>query len=172
MGYPTISEFDKVFIQRTKENLDSKVKNEYTHLMNCLLGLIVLPRQATVQGKRQPKFFNKKVLEIADFSFLKGKTKVSDEFNSNVEIKKLDFPHQPIEKLTIAILLERLRNSIAHQSIRPTCEGRKWIGVIFRNYSTELKASAWKNDYDLQVYLTMDELKTFAVIIADNYSLS
>lgn len=169
MGYPTISEFDKIFIQRTKENLDCQVKNEYTQLMNSLLGLIVLPRQWTVQGKRNPEFFKKKVLDV--FPFLNGSDNISDETSSNVEIKKLIFHPQPINDMTISTLMEKLRHSIAHQSIRPTLSDRnKWAGIIFRNYDgSEKQVGEWKDNYIMQVYFTMEELKLVATTITDEY---
>lgn len=168
MGYPTISDFDKIFIKRTKENLDCKVKNNYTHLMNSLLGLIILPRQWTMQGKRNPEVFSKKVVDV--FPFLKGSNDISDEINSGSEIKKLQSPHQAIEDITIETLIDRLRNSIAHQSLRPTLSDRNdWAGVVFRNYKHDKHIAGWRDNFNMQVYFTMDELKEFVTTISDEY---
>ena len=136
--------------------------------MNCLLGLIVLPRQWTIQGKEKPEIFNQKAVEV--FPFLKGNDYISDENNPESEIKKLQTSHQAIEDITIETLVDRLRNSIAHQSLRPTwSDGRDWAGVVFRHYTKDKHIASWNNNYDLQVYFTMDELKEFATTIADGY---
>jgi hypothetical protein len=58
MDYPSVNDFDKNFIKRTIENLDGKVKNTFTHLLNSLLGLIILPRQWNLQGRRKIEYFN------------------------------------------------------------------------------------------------------------------
>ena len=161
MGYPTISQFDVVFIQRTRENLQCNVTNNYTHLMNSLLGLIVLPRQYFEQGKANKNFFKIKVLESAELNFLQGKTTYNDEFGANIDIDKLVDNHRPLANLTIGTLMARLRNCIAHQSIRPTSENGEWKGIIFRNYSSEKRSAKWEGNYDLQVYVTMKELRNY-----------
>jgi hypothetical protein len=169
MGYPTISQFDVNFIQRTRENLKCEVTNRYTHLMNSLLGLIVLPRQYFEQGKTNKDFYKLRVLQTPELNFLKGKTTYNDEFGSNIEISKLVDQHRPVDELTIGALMQRLRNCIAHQSIRPTSENGEWKGMIFRNYSTEKRAAAWQDNYDLQVYVTMRELKQLCEYLTDSY---
>lgn len=169
MGYPTISQFDVNFIQRTQENLKCEVTNRYTHLMNSLLGLIVLPRQYFEQGKTNKAFYKLKILEIPELSFLKGYTTYNDEFGMNINIKKLEDKHRQVEELTVGALMARLRNCIAHQSIRPTSEHNEWKGMIFRNYSSERRSAAWQDNYDLQVYVTMEELKRLCDYLTDNY---
>lgn len=169
MGYPTISQFDTNFIKRTKQNLECKVTNDFTHLMNSLLGLIVLPRQWNEQGKVSKDFFKLKVSEIKELGFLFASTTINDEFNENKKIEKLKFRHQNIFELTMETLLDRLRHSIAHQSIRPTSEGNDWCGIIFRNYSGEQRAAKWDDNYDLQMYVTMKELRLFVEFITDRY---
>jgi hypothetical protein len=169
MGYPTISQFDINFIKRTKENLDCKVTNNYTHLINSLLGLIVLPRQWNEQGKSDKDLFKLKVADVKELSFLFGSTTINDEYDQNKKINKLEFRHQALDEITIATLMDRLRHSIAHQSIRPTSEGAEWCGMIFRNYSGEQRAAAWGENYDLQMYVTMPELKLFVEFITNSY---
>jgi hypothetical protein len=153
MGYPTISQFDKNFIARTIENLNGDVKNTYTHLVNSLLGLVILPRQWNVLGKRTPEFFNYKVIDCIDLLFLSEVTTFSDEKSVSHEISKL----------------EKLRHSIAHQSIRPTQEEDKWRGIIFRSYPNDLIAAQWGDNYSLQLYLTESELRKLVLFIAERY---
>lgn len=57
MGYPTIQNFDIVFVKRTLENTEN-YNGEYTFtmLVNSLLGLIILPNEYNIKGLRNYKF--------------------------------------------------------------------------------------------------------------------
>lgn len=169
MGYPSVDNFDKVFVARTLENLNQQVPNTFTHLLNSLLGLIILPRQWNIQGKRELEFLDKPINVFEELNFLNEETYYSDDKKDNIKIKKLECRHIEKNKLTVKILLNRLRSSVAHQAIRPTKDGDNWCGVIFRNYSTENRTAEWGNNYDLQMYLTESELKLFAEFISKNY---
>jgi hypothetical protein len=169
MGYPTISQFDKNFIARTIENLNGDVKNTYTHLVNSLLGLVILPRQWNVLGKRTPEFFNYKVIDCIDLLFLSEVTTFSDEKSVSHEISKLEFRGKEYEEITLKDVIDKLRHSIAHQSIRPTQEEDKWRGIIFRSYPNDLIAAQWGDNYSLQLYLTESELRKLVLFIAERY---
>jgi hypothetical protein len=169
MGYPTVSDFDKQFVQRTLDNLNVEVPNTYTHLLNCLLGLILLPRQWNEQGKRNTKFYKTKLVDEPDLLFLNSKAYISDEYSQEMEVQKLDHKHMSFENIRIKELINRIRHAIAHQSLRPTSSGDEWAGIIMRSYSHDSKVAKWGNSYEVQMYFTMDELKAFAVFIAKNY---
>lgn len=169
MGYPTIGQFDKQFISRTINNLDAKVENTYTHLVNSLLGLIILPRQWNIQGKRTPEFFNKKLDDMKELNFLKEVTTYTDEKEVNHEIAKLTFRGKEYNEITLKDIIDKLRHSIAHQSIRPTQEGNDWKGKIFRSYANDSFAVEWKDNYSLQLYLTQSELQTLVLLVAQRY---
>lgn len=169
MGYPTITNFDVNFIKRTKENLKCDVTNKYTHLMNSLIGLIILPRQYFEQGKSSRAFYNLKISEVRELQFLEGSVTYNDEYGTNLKIRKLHHKHISFTDISVGDLLARFRNAVAHQSLRPTSEGDEWKGVIFRNYSTEARSAKWQDNYDLQIYLTMKELMVLCNYISDCY---
>lgn len=169
MGYPTISQFDKQFISRTIANLNAKVENTFTHLVNSLLGLIILPRQWNIQGKRTPEFFNNKIIEFTELNFLKEVTTFTDEKYANHEISKLSFRGKEYNEITLKEIIDKLRHSIAHQSIRPTQEDKDWKGIIFRSYPNDSIAAEWKDNYSMQLYLTQSELKTLVLLVAQRY---
>ncbi len=169
MGYPTVSDFDREFIRRTLENLNCQVTNKFTHLMNSLLGLIILPRQWNIQGRREPEFLNRNILEFEELRFLNEPTFFQDDNHNEIETKKFDFKHKKIEDTKLVELLDKMRHTIAHQSIRPTRDGENWRGVIFRSYQTDQRVSKWGEDYNLQLYLTMSEISEFTRFIATKY---
>jgi len=168
MGYPTVSNFDNVFIQRTLDNLDGEIKNSYTHLINSLLGLVILPRQWICQKKRKVDSFDKKLAEFDDLNFLKEISTFVDENNKEQSVSKLT-GNKAFEEMKVIELTNRIRNSLAHLNIRPTKESDSWAGVIFRNYSSDKEAGTWSDNYNFQLYLTMSEIKLFSVFISNLY---
>lgn len=169
MGYPSISNFDKTFINRTLENLEKDIPYPFTHLLNSLIGLIILPLQWSIQGRRELEFTKKEISVFDELFFLTETTFYTNKEGENVQTKKLYFKYEDKVVLTVGMLLKKLRNSIAHQAIRPTKENDDWRGVIFRNYSNERKTYEWGENYDLQLYLTKNEIELFAKFIAEKY---
>lgn len=169
MGYPTVVDFDKNIIKRTLENLDAKKVNSFTLLLNSLLGLIVLPRQWNLQGKRKIECFNKLLSEYTELSFFNTKTYFTDDDGQNIETMVLEFKDVNKTTITLKMIIDKLRHSIAHQALRPTKEEEKWKGVVFRNYKKDTATAKWNDEYDFQLYLTQDELEKFAKLIAEIY---
>lgn len=169
MGYPIVNNFDKNFIERTIENLEKDVPNTYTQLLNSLLGLIVLPRQWNRQGRRATEYFNIPLDECEELRFLANTTYYTNDENVNIEIKKLEYKGHIDEVVTLKKTIDRLRHVIAHQGLRPTKDGTRWEGVIFRSYYNDDQTSEWNDDYNLQMYLTQEELKTFTLFVANKY---
>ena len=66
MGYPATDVFDIKFIERTRQNLEEfKGTNNFTNLINNLIGLIFIPHEYNNKGLRKSLgFLNKKVSEI------------------------------------------------------------------------------------------------------------
>jgi hypothetical protein len=169
MGYPTINDFDRNIITRTIENLDGTVQNTFTHLLNSLLGLIVLPRQWNSQGRRKIEYLNKPLSDFREVIFFNDNTHYTDDDGNEVEIKVLELKPDESTTITLKKIIDKLRHSIAHQAIRPTKEGDTWKGVIFRNYTNDNSTSSWNDDYNFQLYLTQTELEIFAKFIATKY---
>ncbi len=65
---------------------------------------------------------------------------------------------------TLKVLLNKIRNGLAHQHIEPINENGNFVGVIIRNYFDDAKVHK-----DLEVYFSQQELKEFALFIADEY---
>jgi hypothetical protein len=169
MGYPSINDFDINIITRTIANLDGNIKNTFTHLLNSLLGLIVLPRQWNLQGRRRIDYFNKPLTEYNELNYFNNITHYSDEDGNDVDTKVLELIPDERTTITLKKVIDKLRHSIAHQAIRPTKEGGDWKGVIFRNYTNDNATASWNDDFDFQLYLTQDELEQFAKFIATKY---
>ncbi len=169
MGYPSINDFDKNIINRTIENLDGTVKNTFTHLLNSLLGLIVLPRQWNLQGRRKIEYLDRPLSEFSELRFLNDNASYMDDDGNDVEIKVLELKPDVRTTITLKKIIDKLRHAVAHQAIRPTKDGTNWEGVIFRNYTNDNATSAWNNDYDFQLYLTQSKLEMFARFISTKY---
>jgi hypothetical protein len=169
MGYPTIGQFDVNIISRTIQNLDAKVQNTYTHLVNSLMGLVILPRQWNLQRRRTITSFESRILESENLNFLNNKDIFTNEDNLNEEIPILELRGKNIQEITFKDIIDNLRHSVAHQSIRPTQENNSWHGIIFRSYRNDEQATHWGNDYRMQLYLTEEQLRILVTEIADKY---
>lgn len=169
MGYPSINEFDKNFIKRTLKNLECQVENTFTHLLNSLLGLIILPRQWNLQGRREATFFNKRISEFSELTYLEEITHYTNEEGNVVEINVLEMKPVNASNITLKNIIDKMCHSIAHQAIRPTNNGEKWEGVIFRNYGNDTSTSLWNDEYDFQLYLTQRQLDQFVKFISAKY---
>lgn len=169
MGYPTINNFDKNIISRTISNLDANVEHTFTHLLNSLLGLIILPRQWNIQGRRTIDYFNKPLSEYPELNYFDDVTRFTNDDGKEVETTVLEFKQAAEDPTTLKKVIDKLRHSIAHQAIRPTKDGGQWEGVIFRNYQNDEATASWTNEYDFQMYLTQEKLNHFARFIANKY---
>lgn len=162
--------FDVDFIRRTLENLDSagKPPHEVTMLINCLLGLIVIPFELNSSGRRKIKFFNKKVSDIQLVREL-----MSDAYfhPTSFDWNKQLYKPKP---LTIYNLLKSIRNSIAHHRIYWLPEDGKWRSIrlydIQEKY-TENDVKGGKPHLELSIVWTIDQLKAFCDFICKSYLL-
>ena len=174
MGYPKIADFDKTIIKRTKENLkNTAFKEDFTQLLNSLLGLIVILHQMKIQGRRRMAFFEKKISDYTELDFLKDEDTFNDEQKDQsfkeIITKKLIHKHIDYDKIKIHELIKYIRNGIVHYGIRPTKDGDKWEGIVMRNYKKEKQIPKWGDDYIFQIYLTQSELKGLCILLTDEY---
>lgn len=172
MGYPSEKNFDITFINRTNEILDEyDGKHDFTILINCLLGLLILPNEFNMQEKRK---FNFDFLQqpISAFSELKAifekkPTKLRDETGNEFDQHKFFWlstsgKKMNIHDITLGQFLIRIRNGFAHMNVTPTKEGDQWVGIRVRNY-TDKKTS------NFEVYFTQMELYNFAKLVTSKY---
>lgn len=157
------------FVERTKDILvngyDFFKENdrEVTFLLNCLLGLIV-----TVSENKKDIFNGRIDDEFLKFipeklGFVKSKTDgcnliTSDEIMNKV-LHKVDIKSIENGK---KFFIEKIRNGIAHQNIEPINESGKWVGVKIWNENKS-------GNKDFEIDFTVEELKKFALKIADDY---
>ena len=148
-----IKKFEIEFVERTK-----KILEEYTGdydmsiILNCALGLIILP----YEKRRDTPSWNTELGDISELpSFnLKIFKPIRNTNNSGVTY----YPK------TLKVLLQKIRNGLAHQNIEPVNENGKFVGVIIRNYFNKAN-----RHLDLDVHFSQQELKDFALFIANEY---
>lgn len=190
MGYPKIKKFDKRLIERTIQNLDDYKGNfEFTHLINSLLTLIVLPHEYCKRGHLHlinDSFLKQKVFEVKEIKdFFIGCKELTTEDDVNYNQERLILKSGKLaknkNKLSLDQLLRKLRNGIAHHNIRPArnddirsqSENSYWKGVIIRSYRSgthgEKDASDWNENFTIEVYFDYQDLKTFSKFIAQKY---
>ncbi len=157
MGGIKKDKFDIEFIKRTTsviEEYDGKFN--VTLLVNCLLGLLILPHE----------YYNKK-----NYSFLEEDIEKIPEIKNIIVPEKLTF--NPTKKKngeivpdrkSLKILLNKIRNGIAHQNIEAINQDDNWSGVSIWN-CYPLKS----NNIDMKIELTSRELKDFALFISNKY---
>ena len=155
MGSIKNETFDIQFIERTKKIIENyKGTYNITLLLNCLLGLIVLPSEFYKRKSRN--FFDveiDKIQEIQDLTenILFNPTKRKK--NTWVE-----------DKRSLKNLIKKIRNGVSHQQIECVDENGRWDRVIIRDFNT------YNNDnLELEVSWTPNQLKIFALFVADSY---
>lgn len=155
MGSIKNETFDIQFIERTKEVIENyKGTYNITLLLNCMLGLIVLPSEFYKRKSRN--FFDveiDKIQEIQDLTknILFNPTKRKK--NTWVE-----------DKRSLKNLIKKIRNGVSHQQIECVDENGRWDKVIIRDFNT------YNNDnLELEVSWTPTQLKIFALFVADSY---
>ena len=127
-------EFEKKFMNRTLEIVkDYKGNYDATIIINCLLGLLVLPREISFD-------------------------KISDESIENIKkwginresIKNTGRPNNIInDPNTLKSIIYNLRNSVAHFQITPVEQNREVVGFKF------------KTNIDFLAVLSLQELINF-----------
>lgn len=149
-----ITKFDREFVERTKSIVnDYDGGYEFSNLLNCTLGLIVLPFEI-LRSDSSP-YWSQEIGYISDFP----------KFTVHIfePIWKLDrTTRKPIPSpKTLKVLLRKVRNGIAHQNIAPS--NHEGVFQSVRIWNT----FAQKRDVDIE--FTQNELRLFAMFIADAY---
>lgn len=174
MGYPTTDVFDIKFIERTRQNLEEfKGTNNFTNLINNLIGLIFIPHEYNNKGLRKSLgFLNKKVSEIKPltniFATDNAKVMIDGVVNDLPKFKyRKDGKDLNLNEIEIRDILRLVRNSFAHANLIPFGEGKTWEGVIIKNYQDKKKEK--KDKYNFIAVLKRQELEDFAIIISNLY---
>lgn len=187
-----IIDYKLEFISRTKrliEDLYSKAEQnnlEYTFLINCTLGLIVAvsenlnyfmeenSRSALCQSFKIKlnclNSINLNNIKVLNYKKLEKelKEKIFNDINlesSSISSKIINIELKPTNDVLnydFIWLINKLRNSIAHQNIKPINNNGLWNGVKFRNYNNE-------GIIDFQLEIDNNVLKDLAIEIANMY---
>ena len=151
-----IKKFEIEFVQRTKSLLtDYQGPWDMSNLINCTLGLIILPYE-TIKGKPSLSFWDTELAKIPNLPPFRLSI-----FKPIKSIKKSKVTYY---SKTLKVLLQKIRNGLAHQRIEPVNQDGKFAGVIMRNYFDDAQTRP-----DLEVQFSQQELKDFALFIADEY---
>lgn len=152
MGYYTNQDLD--FVKRTKDiieqydafQIDKKIKYEVTLLLNCLIGLLILPQQ---------RLFN----ELPKTVINKSEWGIStDDIWIILDRRKRN------EEKNILNIARHLRNSVAHYRFQAYPEKIDDIKAItFLDYLNDGTTLSFK------VTIKIDDLRLFANKISDNF---
>ncbi|MCH7770646.1 MAG: hypothetical protein IIA49_06470 [Bacteroidetes bacterium] len=145
-----ILKFNKEFVERTINILNSyKGKFEFSNLLNCTLGLIILP----YENMGSSSYWKSEIVRLEDIPSFTIKL-----FEPIKKMKKGRIIRYP---KTIGVLLRKIRNGLAHQNIKPINKNNEFVGIkIFNKY---------KNKLDLDIEFTREELYNFAIYISNKY---
>lgn len=174
MGYPTTDVFDIKFIERTKENVKSfRGVNNFTNLINNLVGLIFIPHEYNNKGNRKTLSFLKcKISEIESLKTIFEARAIDVQVDGEIKqfpkfIYRKDGKELDLDKIEVQDLLRLVRNSIAHANMIPFGEGDVWEGIIIKNFQDKKKQK--KDKYNFITVLKREELEKFALTISDLY---
>lgn len=166
------------FIERTKEILKKHYdrfkedNREVTFLLNCLLGLIVAISE-NEKSKNSNVFngrFDEDVYKLIpkQLGFIDTK---NDELNAKLENglleeKEINIKYKvnnkkDLKRYDLKMILEKIRNAIAHQNIIIISENDKCIGIRLWNKNKNIK--------DFEIIFKIEELRIFAIAVADKY---
>lgn len=151
-----IAHYEREFVERTRQILKTyKGKYKLSNAINCTLGLIVLPNEM-LNAFPNP-IWDTPIVNINDLNYLQVR-----RFEP-IRKKKKNLPvYYP---KTLKILLKKIRNGLAHQTIEPVNNAHGlFTGIIIRNYFSE-----GANDLDLEIEFNRKELENFALFIAGKY---
>ena len=124
-----VKDFDIEFIERTQKLIANyNGDTEFTLLLNCLLGMIIIPNQ--FNQKKHLKYLQKEIIDIPT---------IRECLESS-----LDFKFEPIKRIkgskpaeyepakkTLKNLMKSIRNSLSHiETIEPINENGKWVGIV------------------------------------------
>lgn len=151
-----IKKFEIEFVQRSKNLLeDYQGPWDMTNLINCTLGLIILPYE-NIKGKPSYSFWD------ADLGMIPN----LPPFRLTIfePIKNINNANITYYPKTLKVLLQKIRNGLAHQRIEPLNPDGKFAGIIIKNYF-----DVAQTHQDLEIHLSQQELKSFALFVADEY---
>jgi len=148
------------FVKRTIANLDRyQGEFEFTNLLNCTLGLIILPYEKGMRGKHPQSVWNTNLNDVPN--------RPSFQIHRFEPLQKGRNGEPKYCKKTLKVLLQKIRNGLAHQNVWPINQNGEFCDVIIKNYFDDEHKD--RDDPDLHVQFSKNELKDFALFIANAY---
>jgi hypothetical protein len=132
---------------------------EFTNLLNCTLGLIILPYEKGIKGKQSPAVWS------ADLDVLPNLP--SFQIHLFKPIKNVKSGITIYDENTLEVLLKKLRNGLAHQNVWPVNQNGEFSDVVIKNYFDDKHKK--QDDPDLHIQFSKEQLKDFALFIANEY---
>ncbi len=132
--------FPKDFAIRTKDNLNKYIGNyEVTNLINCCLGLIIIPKEEL--GHTVPKYsFNN-----SDTKYGISKKNITKEINQNFTLKNT---------------LRHIRNGLAHGRIKQKTEDGQIVGLKIYDKNGQ------NGPENFSIHFSVEEFKQFAINVS------
>lgn len=152
----SIERFEIEFVKRTKEILESyNGTHTFSNLINCTLGLIILPYENIEGGD----FWDVLITDIDLFN--EGQIIVFEPMTFDKKLKKVITLRK-----SLINFVTKLRHGLAHQNITPINNGKELYKIEIKN-SFRVTQNLFQTD--LVVQFTEVQLKRFALFIADSY---
>ena len=153
--------FDIQFIERT-QNLITNYEGdiEFTLLLNCLLGLILVPIEFNRMNGL--KYFNEKIKDVV----------IYNKLLEDGSIKRFNPTHYNSRKdryvkstKTFGCFLRKIRNSIAHISnSEPHSDSESWHSITLRDKNIKNN-----NNIELEIKLSYENIRDLAEYISTKY---
>lgn len=138
-------QFSKDFMDRTMQIVtDYKGPHDATLLINCLLGLLVLPKEALL----------KKTPAMPSDTLDKWGIHPSSIKNPG----KCEYGHQ--HDLSLQQLIRRMRNAVAHFQVAPFSKNSEVAGFTFKD----------RNGFHAEI--TLSELKKFVIKLSEHLKVA
>ena len=155
------TEFDIEFIERTQKLIKNYGGDtEFTLLINCLLGLIILPNE--YNKSLRLNYLSKLLVDIPEISDC---LRDADIFKFNPtywDDKQQKFVNS---QKTLGCFLRKVRNGFAHiASSEPINKNGKWIGVKIKDIN-----SRNENNVELELSLKYEQIKIISEYISTEY---
>lgn len=162
MGKIEEKDFDIEFIERTQTLIkEYNGQTEFTLLLNCLLGLIILPNQ--FNQRKRLKYLDSELTEIPDI-FNSLKINKNFKFNPTKRERGSNPPRYVPAKQNLKSLLKSIKNALSHiETIKPINKNEKWVGVklIDKNMTTQ--------NIEMECVLKYSQIKIIAEHISTEY---
>lgn len=155
------NEFDIEFIERTQkliENYDGKTG--FTLLINCLLGLIIIPSEYNKNLKLS--FLDELLINIPSIDNCLNRINgyIFNPTHRDRNTKKFVSSEK-----TLGCLLKKMRNGLAHISnTEPINDQGEWVGIKIKDVN-----NSNNRNIELEITLKYDEIKTIALYISTEY---